>query len=186
MGQASSDPEVCYGWRAVVPATSANLGCAFDCGGLALKLYLKAFFIPSDAPDLTVEYQGNTPDRIPLNSSNLVLHALSFAAERLGAPPPRGHLVIESEIPVGVGLGSSAASVIAGLLLGVQASGKEVDSAELLHWADEIEGHIDNAAAAYHGGLVLALSKGVERVVTLKTDFPEAIRLVVVTPSLMV
>ncbi|MGZ4901192.1 MAG: homoserine kinase, partial [Candidatus Angelobacter sp.] len=175
-----------YGWRVVVPATSANLGCAFDCGGLALRLYLRALFIPSDAPELSLEYQGKTPDRFPMKSSNLVLHALRLAAERLDAPPPTGHVLVQSDIPISVGLGSSAAAVIAGLLLGARYSGKEVAPELLLRWAEEIEGHIDNAAAAYYGGLVLALSNNVERVVVAKTSFPESIRLVIVTPSITV
>ncbi len=175
-----------YGWRVVVPATSANLGCAFDCGGLALKLYLRALFVPSGSSELSLEYQGKTPERFPMKSSNLVLHALRFAAEKLSAAPPSGHVLVQSDIPISVGLGSSAAAVIAGLLLGAQYSRKEAHPEQILRWAEEIEGHIDNAAAAYHGGMVLALSNNVERVVTLKTDFPESIRLVVVTPSIVV
>ena len=175
-----------YGWRVVVPATSANLGCAFDCGGLALKLYLRALFMASGSDGLSLEYEGKTPERFPMQSSNLVLHSLRFAAEKLGAAPPTGHVLVQSEIPISVGLGSSAAAVIAGLLLGAQYSGKEAAPEQILRWAEEIEGHIDNAAAAYHGGLVLALSNNVDRVVSLKTNFPESIRLVVVTPSIVV
>jgi homoserine kinase len=186
MDQGSQDPGARQGWRAVAPATSANLGCAFDCGGLALRLHLKALFIPSDASDLTVEYQGKTPDRFPLDSSNLLLRALCFAAERLGAPLPRGHVAVESEIPIGVGLGSSAAAVVAGLLLGSRHSGQDVEAGQLLGWAEELEGHVDNAAAAYHGGLVFALCNNVEHVVTLKSAFPEGIRLVLVTPAIAV
>jgi homoserine kinase len=175
-----------YGWRVVVPATSANLGCAFDCGGLALKLYLRALFVPSGSTQLSLEYQGKTPERFPMKSSNLILHALRYAAERLEAPLPQGHVLVQSEIPISVGLGSSAAAVIAGLLLGTHYSGKEVAPEQLLRWAEDIEGHIDNAAAAYHGGLVLALSNNIERVVVAKANFPESIRLVVVTPSITV
>jgi homoserine kinase len=175
-----------YGWRAVVPATSANLGCAFDCGGLALRLYLRALFIPSGSAQLSLEYQGKTPERFPMASSNLVLHALQLAAERLDAPPPTGHVLVQNDIPISVGLGSSAAAVVAGLLLGVQHSAKQVAPELLLRWAEEIEGHIDNAAAAYYGGLVLALSNNMERVVVAKTSFPESIRLVIVTPSITV
>ncbi|HZI58999.1 MAG TPA: homoserine kinase [Verrucomicrobiae bacterium] len=175
-----------YGWRVVVPATSANLGCAFDCGGLALKLYLRALFVPSGGADLSLEYQGKTPDRFPMQSSNLILQALRHAAEKLGAPAPCGHVLVQSDIPISVGLGSSAAAVIAGLLLGARYSGKEAPPEQILRWAEEIEGHIDNAAAAYYGGLVLALSNNVDRVVTLNAKFPEGIRLVVVTPSITV
>jgi homoserine kinase len=162
------------------------LGCAFDCGGLALKLHLQALFIPSESSELTIEYQGQTPERYPLDSSNLVLQALRLAAERLGARPPGGHVQVESQIPVGVGLGSSAAAVVAGLLLGARYAGQDVGAEQMLRWAEELEGHIDNAAAAYHGGLVLALSNNMDRVVAVKTAFPEAIHLLVVTPAMMV
>src|SRR5579859_2052313 len=49
-----------------------------------------------------------------------------------------------------------------------------------------MEGHIDNAAAAYYGGLVLALSNNVDQVTALKMNFPESINLVVVTPAVTV
>ncbi len=186
MEPANPDPRICQGWRAVVPATSANLGCAFDCGGLALKLHLRVLFVPSDAPKLTIEYHGQTPERLPLDSSNLLLRALRLAAERLDAPPPGGHVLAESEIPIGVGLGSSAAAVVAGLLLGARYSGKGLEAGQLLRWAEELEGHLDNAAAAYYGGLVLALGNNVDRVVTVKTAFPEGIRLVLVSPAVAV
>lgn len=175
-----------YGWRAVVPATSANLGCAFDCGGLALRLYLKAFFAPKEGSQLTIEYRGQTPERFPNNDSNLILHALRFAAAELDAPPPSGHVTVESEIPISVGLGSSAAAVIAGLLLGVRYGGQDGDPKEILRWAEKIEGHVDNAAAAYHGGLVFALCNNVDAIQTLRTDFPESIRLVLVSPEVTV
>ncbi|HET9840332.1 MAG TPA: homoserine kinase [Candidatus Angelobacter sp.] len=175
-----------YGWRAVVPASSANLGCAFDCGGLALRIYLKALFLPSEGTELSLEYRGKTPERFPIDSSNLVLHALRFAAAKLDAPAPAGHVAVESEIPISVGLGSSAAAVIAGLLLGAQYSGREAAPEQVLRWAEEVEGHIDNAAAAYYGGLVLALSNNVDQVTALKTNFPESIRLVIVTPAVTV
>jgi homoserine kinase len=175
-----------YGWRVVVPATSANLGCAFDCGGLAMKLYLKALFAPGGGNGLTISYQGQTPDRFPIDDSNLILHALRFAAAELDAPVPAGHVSVESDIPISVGLGSSAAAVVAGLLLGARYSEQDVSAEEILRWAEKIEGHIENAAAAYHGGLVFGLCKNLDRVVTVRTDFPESIRLVLVSPEITV
>ena len=174
------------GWQVTVPATSANLGCAFDCGGLALELYLKAQFVPASAGGLSLEYNISHKERIPLDDTNLIVRSLNFAAAQLGAPAPQGRIRVESDLPVGVGLGSSAAAVIAGLLLGIKYSGKDPEDQQVLRWAEEIEGHIDNAAAAYHGGLVFALCNNTERIVTLRTAFPEDIRLVVVTPAVPV
>src|SRR5437016_5551556 len=175
-----------YGWRVTVPATSANLGCAFDCGGLALKLYLRASFVPSGGPGLTVHYSGETADRVPVDDSNLVARALQFVAAHFGAPAPDGQILVETEIPVGVGLGSSAAAVIAGLLLGARYCGEDPIPEQLLAWAEKLEGHIDNSAAAYYGGLVFALCNNTDRIVALKTKFPEDIKLVVVTPAVVV
>ncbi|HWZ43064.1 MAG TPA: homoserine kinase [Candidatus Saccharimonadales bacterium] len=173
------------GWQVTVPASSANLGCAFDCAGLALQLYLRASYFPSPAPEISVEYQGRNPDRVPEDSSNLLLRSMQFAASQLGSPLPQGHILIQNGIPVGAGLGSSAAAVIGGLMLGARHSGASVSQEQLLGWALQIEGHVDNAAAAYCGGLVFAMTSG-GRVMTFKTGFPESLRLVVVAPDVMV
>ena len=171
------------GWRVTVPATAANLGCAFDCGGIALSLYMRASFHPSAAPGLTLEYHGQNPERVPRDSSNLLVRALQFAARQLGEPSPSGHIVVRNEIPVCVGLGSSAAAVLAGLLLGAGCSGREAPEEQILSWAGDFEGHIDNAAAAYEGGLVFGLMHGPGHVTTIKTEFPAHLRLVLVTPD---
>lgn len=169
-----------------VPASSANLGCAFDCGGLALKLYLRATFIPSASQELTVHYSGKTPERIPLDDFNLVLRALRLVTNYFESPRPEGRVFIESEIPVGVGLGSSAAAVVAGLLLGARCCNQELSPAQLLHCAEELEGHVDNAAAAYYGGMVFALSNNNDQVQALKTNFPEQIKLIIISPSIAI
>ena len=174
------------GWQVTVPATSANLGCAFDCGGLALQLYLRAWFAPAAAGELTIAYKGNAPAGFPLDRSNLVLSSLCFATTLFSGRVPSGHVVVESEIPIGVGLGSSAAAVIAGLLLGAKYCGQDIIAEQILCSAEELEGHVDNAAAALHGGLVFALSGNIDRLVTLKSLFPQDIKLVVVSPSVAV
>lgn len=179
------------GWQVTVPATSANLGCAFDCAGLALRLYLRASFIPSEASELTVEYSGRHPERVSLDSSNLVLESLRFAAAGMGAPAPVGHVVLQNDIPVGAGLGSSAAAAVAGLLLGASYGADAVptsespDTEKLTGWAQHMEGHFDNAAAAVCGGLVFGWNDS-GRIRTIKTIFPDRLKLVLVTPNAMV
>jgi homoserine kinase len=175
-----------FGWRVTVPATSANLGCAFDCGGLALKLYLHASFIPTASQGLVLEYSGKTPERIPQDDFNLVLRALRLVTNHFESPRPEGRVIVQSEIPVGVGLGSSAAAVVAGLLLGARYCDKELSPEQLLRCAEELEGHIDNAAAAYYGGLVFALSNNSDRALALKTKFPQHVKLIVITPAIVV
>jgi homoserine kinase len=174
------------GWLVIVPATSANLGCAFDCGGLALQLHLRAWFVPTATGELTIAYKGNPPKGFPLDGSNLALSSLCFATTFFSGRLPSGHVVVESEIPIGVGLGSSAAAVIAGLLLGAKYCGQDVVAEQILRSAEELEGHVDNAAAALHGGLVFALSNSSERLITLKSNFPPDIKLVIVSPSVAV
>ena len=63
---------------------------------------------------------------------------------------------MQNDIPLGVGLGSSAAAIVAGILLGAELCGVELDAAETLAAGPEIEGHPDNIAAAVHGGMVVA------------------------------
>lgn len=182
-----SRPAATAVWQVAVPATSANLGCAFDCGGLALQIHLNATFTSSEIGSLTIEHHGKTAERVPCDDSNLVLRSMRLAAERLGDSSPQGRVMIESDIPVGVGMGSSAAAVIAGLLLAsAQCGQRAVQPDQILRWAEEIEGHIDNAAAAFLGGMVFALCNNTERVVTFKTHFPEEIKLVLVTPAVPV
>ncbi|MEJ2542061.1 MAG: homoserine kinase, partial [Gemmatimonadota bacterium] len=67
-----------------------------------------------------------------------------------------GHLHLRSEIPVGRGLGSSAAARVAGSVLRRLLTGVEVTRSEIIQEAAEGEGHPDNAAPAVLGGLVAA------------------------------
>ena len=92
-----------------VPATSANLGCAFDCAALALNLYLDISVAPRADKEVTVAYRGVNPDRIPTDRTNMIVSTMLNALA--GWHKERGFdLEISNQIPVGVGLGSSAAA----------------------------------------------------------------------------
>ena len=47
-----------------VPATGANLGCLFDCGAIALSLYLDIRVTPRADDEIVVRYHGVNADRV--------------------------------------------------------------------------------------------------------------------------
>jgi homoserine kinase len=100
--------------RVRVPATSANLGPAFDCAGLALSRHdvLEFAVQPSG---LTVEVSGVGAGELPADESHLVVRAFRAASAELGWSPPGLRVVAENAIPQGRGMGSSAAAVVAGV-----------------------------------------------------------------------
>src|ERR1700693_1786543 len=97
---------------ASAPASSANLGCAFDCAAIALNLRLRARALATNEAGFAVSYRGPNAERVPSDASNLVTQGIARFAAAKGARIPCGQVEIESEIPVGVGLGSSAAATV--------------------------------------------------------------------------
>jgi homoserine kinase len=169
---------------ASAPASSANLGCAFDCAALALNLRLRARAILRDTPEFVVKYRGPNPERVPCDVSNLVAAGIVKFAEAHGENILGAEVEIESEIPVGVGLGSSAAAIVCGLFLGAALLRVEPDLTEILALAAKMEGHPDNAAAACHGGLVFAAQDSESgRVLFARTTLPPDLSVLAVIPS---
>lgn len=139
-----------------VPASTSNLGAGFDTLGLAMQRYLGARYDPGEGP-LTLERAGTLAHLDVTPEEDLL--RLAFAAElaRRGVDAGRagGSLHATSEIPVGRGLGTSAAAVVAGLLLAAAAAGEPApDRGALLAHAVGLEGHGDNAGPALFGGLI--------------------------------
>src|SRR5439155_27132536 len=97
-----------------VPATCANLGCAFDCAALALGLYLHLHVRPRSDGAVNVRDTGVPPERVPTDHTNLIARTIRSTVESWREA--RGfELEIENQIPVGVGLGSSAAAIVGAL-----------------------------------------------------------------------
>src|SRR5439155_12031844 len=139
-----------------VPATCANLGCAFDCAALALGLYLRINIRPRPDRTVNVRYSGVTPERVPTDPTNLIARTIRNTLE--GWHKARGFdLEIENQIPVGVGLGSSAAAIVGALAACHWMADTALSDEELVSIATRREGHPDNAAAAGHGGFTVAV-----------------------------
>lgn len=133
-----------------VPASSANLGPGFDALGLALELRDRIELVPGAA---SPRVWSSRP--LPGGDGNLALRAARRVCEEVGAEPSfllRLHL----HIPVGRGLGSSAAAIVGGLMAANAWLGSRLPPDRLLDIATEIEGHPDNVAPALMGGLCVA------------------------------
>jgi homoserine kinase len=126
--------------RARAPASAANLGPGFDAVALALALSVEVEIVPATRLAVRTEGEGA---------------GLSQDASHLAARVARavvGHdrleITVRSAIPVGRGLGSSAALAVA--------AAAAAGSADPLGVAAAFDGHAENAAAAVLGGLVAA------------------------------
>ncbi len=113
-----------------VPASTSNLGAGFDCFGLALRLYLDVRATVSDdasAPCVVRSTGEGGGAELPRTGDNLIFRAMRFAAEREGLSLPPVRLAARNEIPLGRGLGSSAAAIVAGLKLAASLCGHELE-----------------------------------------------------------
>ena len=167
--------------RVQVPASSANLGPGFDALALALGLHLKCTLRKS-GQGFPIRVTGAGDSEIPCNESNLIWRAfLRFAV------PERAEenleLEIVNEIPLGRGLGSSAAAIVAGMALANEWLGLGRSRAQLIQAATEMEGHPDNVAAAVRGGLVVCCQTDDGSVLTANARFPKDVETVLVVPQ---
>jgi homoserine kinase len=118
---------------------------------MALDLWLEARIVPgAGKPIYTGTLAGLSPD------NDLILRTLG---DHNGS---RFHLEVHSDIPVGKGLGSSAAAVVAGAALLQLAAGASLNRDRAFEAGARAEGHPDNAAPAVYGGLVLAAQRPVK------------------------
>lgn len=164
-----------------VPATSANLGCAFDCAALALSLYLDIHVTPRAERAISVQYRGVTPERVPSDETNLIARTIRATLESWRKP--RGFdLEIDNQIPIGVGLGSSAAAIVGSLAVCHWLADTTLFDEQLISFAARLEGHPDNVAAAWHGGFTVSVQQG-DRVLAFTCPVPETLKLVVVVPD---
>ncbi len=139
--------------RVSAPASSANQGPGFDCLALALELRNEVEITHgSEAAGPIVRIAGEGAGEASTGADNLFLRAF----ERGGGDVAGLEFTMTNRIPFTRGLGSSAATIAAGLVAARAWTGAE--QIDLLAPAAELEGHPDNVAAALNGGLTLAWS----------------------------
>lgn len=138
-----------------VPASSANLGPGFDCMGIALNLYCRAEFTECEK-DFEISIVNEGSDYVPKNENNLVYKAMKRLYDKAGKKLTGVRVILNSDIPVTRGLGSSSAAIVSGLLGANYMLGNIFSKEELLYEAYELEGHPDNVTPALLGGFTIS------------------------------
>lgn len=175
--------------KAFAPATVANVSCGFDVFGFAL-------YQPGDEVEVRLNDSGivtisqisgdnnSLPREAHLNTCGVAVQQflqatnLSYGAE----------IKLNKKLPLGSGMGSSAASAVAALVAINHATGNKLSRKELLPFAIEAEriacgsAHADNAAPSLLGGFVLIRDKETLDVINIPT--PSDLFAVVIHPHI--
>jgi homoserine kinase len=164
-----------------VPASSANLGPGFDAMGLALDLYLTCRFRPAE--HLRITARGTDINEIPLDDNNLIWRTALEVAARVNLHLDPIELEIDNCIPLGKGLGSSAAALTAGVIIADHLLELHWKPARILDEAARIEGHPDNVAACVLGSIVASAIDAGGVAHAVRIELPVAFEVAVVVPD---
>lgn len=178
--------------RAYAPASIGNVAAGFDVLGAALAPLDGGPWgdvvelAEADAPSLRCA--GPYAHLLPARpEDNLVLHARGLYEEAAGVSLARCAVTLHKGLPLGSGLGSSSASIVAALRAFDAWCGGVLGDARLLALAGRAEGrfsggeHLDNVAPALLGGLRLVTEGGQAPAVPL----PAGLAFAVVSPELV-
>jgi len=134
------------------PASSANLGAGFDSVGIGIEIRMTARVRVVERGALPAwEYGGLHP---PTHDG--IRGCVEAGIARILPRPPALAVTFENDIPLGAGLGSSAAAYAIGVAIGARLSDRSPDDDVLARAVAELEGHPDNALAAWYGGSIVA------------------------------
>src|ERR1019366_8344260 len=108
-----------------LPATSANLGPAFDAAALAFDFGLKGEAVP--AAEFTIDAHGRNAEQCGKMPGNLIVDTYTRLLEREGKPITPLAIRLDNDIPLGMGCGSSAAAVLASVATAAYFCGRDWD-----------------------------------------------------------
>ena len=144
--------------RLALPATSANLGPAFDAAALAMDFYIRVEARPAD--DFSIAAKGRDQDICGEVENHLILNTYREVLSTAGRKITPLSIRIDNDIPIGKGCGSSAAARLAGIALAVRFGRLKWTDGQIVGEASRREHHPDNASACWMGGLTVARMSG--------------------------
>lgn len=176
----SDDAMMPAGVRLRLPATSANLGPGFDAVAVALDFFLEIEAEP--AAEFSIAATGRDADRCGKLEDNLILGVYTALLEQHGRAVRPLAIRMRNAIPLGMGCGSSAAARLAGIALAAHFGQLGWSPEQILEEACALEGHPDNVAACWLGGLTAVGCEG-RSVHVAQVKPPEDWRAILVLPA---
>ncbi|HEY9869467.1 MAG TPA: homoserine kinase [Candidatus Obscuribacterales bacterium] len=170
-----------------IPGSTSNLGPGFDTLGLALGIYTRLTFdllLSNDPQVPLITLKGAIARGLPADRNNLIYAVLSKLWHDKPELLHRVRITIESDIPLGRGLGSSATAILGTVWAARVLAGEDPDRAGVLADATPLEGHPDNLAASLHGGLIICAEAASSRhIITQRLKWPDEWHTILVVPA---
>ncbi len=180
------------GLKVFAPASVANVACGFDVLGFALEKPGDEIIVRfSDKPGLKITAITGAKGKLPFEvEKNTAGFAAQRLLEHLGETKRGIEMEIHKKMPFGSGLGSSAASAVAGVMAVNELLKRPLAKRELLHFAvlgeQLADGayHADNVAPSLIGGMTLIRSN--ETLDVHRLPLPKGIYASVVYPHVKI
>ena len=164
-----------------IPATSANLGPGFDSLGLALQLYNDFQITPSILQSIKIQGEGEGVPKL-LKENNFIKIFKEVGVSLTNAESANYSFLLQNNIPISRGLGSSSAAIVGAIVGAYQALGVKYTKDIIINRALKYERHPDNITPAVNGGFNVSMLKN-NRVFYIKTKISSDIKAVVVIPN---
>lgn len=168
-------------FRISVPATSANLGPGFDTIGVALDRRIIADVeVAPGGDDVRFEFVQTPYAPTHEGLRNEIARGITRV---LGRNIPPLYVRVENHVPLGKGLGGSAAGAVLGVAIGAELAPRRPDEGTLTQFITEIEGHPDNGIPAFLGGVVIAAQNRDRPPSYIRFEPPRGLYATVVVPD---
>ena len=166
-------------FQVIVPATTAYMGPGYDVLGMALKLYNR-YTIEKASCEIEIDGLRET-----FLEENLLYQTIKKVLEKYRCPFPKIRIWTQTHIPMSRGLGSSAACIVAGLMIANRFLDGALSAEDMIQIGTQMEGHPDNVVPAIVGGMTASVYEA-GQVIYSKVNVPKSLRFAIFIPDFSV